>query len=126
MAGHFFFDDGFCDKALPAADLDFLFVRPSRRTFDAALAAFVDVTFCVLRCDSALPAADFEALPTPPEVRVFEAFDAALPDVILPAILLSLLLGKFCGPPTTEKYPRPHACTRFVAPSSWWRQQFSL
>ena len=40
----YFLCEGFCDRALPAAVLDALLVRPSRRTFDAALAAFAEVT----------------------------------------------------------------------------------
>jgi len=35
---------GTCDSALPAAVFDALLVRPSRRTFEAALAAFGLVT----------------------------------------------------------------------------------
>ena len=35
---------GFCERALPAAVLDALLVRPSRRTFEAAFAAFELVT----------------------------------------------------------------------------------
>lgn len=34
-----------CDKALPAAFLELALVRPSRRTDDALLAAFCEVTF---------------------------------------------------------------------------------
>jgi hypothetical protein len=66
-----------------------LLVRPSRKTFDAAFAAFGDVTFVVFLCDRALPAADFDALPVPPDVSVFDAFDAALPDVFFPAMAAS-------------------------------------
>ena len=59
----YFLFDGLCDRALPAADLDFSPVLPSRRTLDAALAAFFEVTlFGALVWDKALPAAvlDFD------------------------------------------------------------------
>ena len=41
----FFFLDGLCERALPAADFDFLLVLPSRRTLEATLAALFEVTF---------------------------------------------------------------------------------
>lgn len=99
MTRHFFLEEGFCDRALPAADFDVLLVRPSRRTWDAALAAFGDVTFVVFRCDKALPAADLDALPVTPDFNVFEALEAALPDVFFPAIGLVLL--------SEGAFPRP-------------------
>ena len=51
------------DSAEPAADFDAVPVRPSRSTFEADVAAFFEVTFCVPVCDSALPAAVLEELP---------------------------------------------------------------
>ncbi len=40
---------GRCESALPAAVFDDFEVRPSRRTFDAAFAAFLLVTLLLLR-----------------------------------------------------------------------------
>lgn len=45
--GSYFFFEGFCERALPAAVLDVLLVRPSLKTFEAAVAAFALVTFFV-------------------------------------------------------------------------------
>ena len=71
---------GVCDNALPAADFEVLLVRPSRRVWEAALAAFLPVCLAgAFRCDIALPAADFEALPVDVLVSVFEALLAAGP-----------------------------------------------
>lgn len=56
-----------------------MLVRPSRRTADAALAAFLPVvSFLVLDCVNALPAADFDALPVSFDDSVFAAACAAL------------------------------------------------
>lgn len=41
----FFLPDGRWERALPAPDFVALLVLPSRRTFEAALAAFLEVTF---------------------------------------------------------------------------------
>ena len=73
-----FFRFGVCDKALPAADLEVLLVRPSRRVVEAAEAAGLLVCLAgVLRWDIALPAADFEDLPVDLVVSVFDALLAA-------------------------------------------------
>jgi hypothetical protein len=90
-----FFALGFCAKALPADDLDALLVRPSRRTFDAALAALSEVVFFgAFVCDSALPAADFDDLPVGVDFRVFEAdFDALFPVTFDLGMLALLGLG---------------------------------
>jgi hypothetical protein len=70
---------GFCANALPAADLESLLVRPSLNTFDAAVAAFAEVTFSgALVCDSVLPAAVFDFWAVLVLVSVFDALDAAL------------------------------------------------
>jgi hypothetical protein len=80
----------FCERALPAADLDAALVRPSRSVFDAAVAALLDVvSFGELRCVSALPAADFEVLLVDGLDKVLEAFEAAALLVCLPAIYAS-------------------------------------
>lgn len=42
---NYFFLEGLCESAEPAAVLEALLVRPSRRTFDAADAALLEVTF---------------------------------------------------------------------------------
>ena len=42
---YFVFLDGVCANALAAAVLEALLVRPSRKTFDAALAARLEVCF---------------------------------------------------------------------------------
>ena len=74
---HFLFDFAWL-KALPAADFDALLVLPSRRTADAAFAAFGDVTrFGALVCDSALPAAVFDFTPVEEERSVFDELRAA-------------------------------------------------
>jgi hypothetical protein len=53
-------------------------VRPSRRVFDAAVAAPADVDLLdALVCDSALAADVLEAAPVDSLRSVFEAFDAA-------------------------------------------------
>ena len=63
---------------LPAADLDVLLVRPSFRTFEAALADFTDVDFLgTLVCDSALPAALFDFELVDLLAKVFDALEAA-------------------------------------------------
>jgi hypothetical protein len=73
------FDLTFCAKAEPAADLDAGLVRPSRRTFEAAVAAFLlVVSLGDLDCVSALPAAVFEVLLVDFERSVFDAAFAAL------------------------------------------------
>jgi hypothetical protein len=80
----------FCERALPAADLDAALVRPPRSVFDAAVAALLEVvSFGELRCVSALPAADFDVLLVDPLDRVLEAFEAAALLVCLPAIYAS-------------------------------------
>jgi hypothetical protein len=51
------------DNALAAADFDALLDRPSRRTFDAAEAAFDEVVFLgAFVCERALAAADLDFL----------------------------------------------------------------
>ena len=72
------------DRALPAADLDVLLVRRSRKVFDAADAAFPPVVFLgALRCESALPAALFDFMLVPFFCNVLEAEDAAFLPVTL-------------------------------------------
>jgi len=62
---------------LAAADFDFALVRPSRNTFEAAVAAFVDVCFLGAEvCDKALPDDDFVAFPVLPDFRFDDAFEA--------------------------------------------------
>jgi hypothetical protein len=80
--------DGFCERALPAADFDAALVRPSRSVLDAALPALAEVDFPgALTWDSALPAAVFDAAPVDLLPKVFEAWDAALfPVVFDPAM----------------------------------------
>ncbi len=73
-----FGDDGFCERALPAADFEVLLVRPSRRVLEAAFAAVDEVVFLgAFVCDSALPAAFFEVELVELLRSVFEALDAA-------------------------------------------------
>lgn len=93
------FEAFFCDRALPAADLEVALVLPSRSVLEAALAAFADVvSLGALVWVSALPAADFDALPVDPLDSVFEALVAA-------ALLVSFfaISGLSCGP--REKEP---------------------
>jgi hypothetical protein len=81
-----------CDNALAAADLDAALVRPSRRTDDAAVAAFDEVVFAgAPDWDNALPAAVFDREPVEMFWSVFEAFEAARPPVILPISYLSCI-----------------------------------
>ena len=80
MFAYFFFFPLFSrwDKALPAAVLETLLVRPSRRTLDAVEAAFAEVVFLgALVWLRALPAAVFEPLPVDLLVMVFDALEAA-------------------------------------------------
>jgi hypothetical protein len=66
------------DKALPAADLEALLVRPSFSTLDAAEAALAEVVFWgALVWLRALPDAVLELLPVDLLVRVFAALKAA-------------------------------------------------
>jgi len=58
--------------------LDFALVRPSRSVFDAAVAAFLEVTFFVFDCANALPAAALDLAPVDGDFRVLEAAVAAL------------------------------------------------
>jgi hypothetical protein len=68
----------FCERALPAADLEVALVRPSLSVLDAADAALLDVVSVgELRCVSALPAADFDDLLVDGLDRVLEAVEAA-------------------------------------------------
>jgi hypothetical protein len=80
-----------CDSALPAADFDVDEVRPSRKTLDAAVAAFFDVVSVLdLLCVNVLPAAIFDAFPVSGERNVLEAaLAAAGPVFLLVAITFS-------------------------------------
>lgn len=62
-------------------------MRPSRKTVDAAVAAFADVALGGATCDNALPAADFDAFPVELLERTEEELFAALLPVIFVAIL---------------------------------------
>lgn len=74
---------------LPAADFDFLLVRPSRRTLDATLAALFEVTFFgALVWDRALPEAVLDLVQVFLLRRVFEALPAALGRVTLGLAIL--------------------------------------
>jgi len=71
--------DGLWERALPAADFDFLLVLPSRRTLDATLAALFDVTFFgAFVWDRALPAEVLDFEPVLLLLSVFDALRAAL------------------------------------------------
>ncbi|HEX6372525.1 MAG TPA: hypothetical protein VF006_26630 [Longimicrobium sp.] len=77
----------FCERALPAADLEVALVWPFRSVCDAAVAALLDVvSFGEPRCVSALPAADFDVLLVDLLDSVSEAFEAAALLVCLLAI----------------------------------------
>jgi hypothetical protein len=93
---YFLLRDGLCESALPAADLDARLVLPSRRTFDAALAAVLEVDLPIVpNCDIALPA---EVLEVGDVDLLRSVADAALaafgPVVFLLAILLLLLVQR--------------------------------
>ena len=65
-------------------------MRPSRKVFEAALAAFFDVTFLgAFVCDKALPAADFELFPVEDFFKVFDALLAAFFPVTLGFAILT-------------------------------------
>ncbi len=83
---YFFLTPCRCDNAEPAALLDAALVRPSCNTFEAAVAAFAEVTFEVCDWDNALPAAVFEFLPVEALSRTFDALWAAFAPVVLPAM----------------------------------------
>ncbi|MBE0548491.1 MAG: hypothetical protein IH627_12770 [Rubrivivax sp.] len=66
--------------------------RPSRRAFEAAVAAVADVTLeGADACDRALPAADLEVVPVDLLPRTLEALVAARGLVILEAMIRSKL-----------------------------------
>jgi hypothetical protein len=68
-----------CESALPAADFDAAEVRPSRSTWDAAVAARAEVRSLFVRlCVSALPAAMREFCPVLLDANTFAAARAAL------------------------------------------------
>jgi hypothetical protein len=76
--------DGLWERALPAPDFDVLLVLPSRKTLEAELAAFPDVTFFgALVWERALPEAVFDFFPVFLLLRVLEALLAALGRVTL-------------------------------------------
>jgi hypothetical protein len=83
MTNYFFFA---CDNAEPAALLEAALVRPSCRTFEAAVAAFAEVTLLLPVWDNVLPAADFEAVPVEELDRTLLAFLAAAVPVTLVAM----------------------------------------
>jgi len=67
-----------CAKALPAAAFEALLVLLSLSTAEAALPAFLDVTFLgALVCDNVLPAAVLDLDPVDLLLRVEDAFCAA-------------------------------------------------
>lgn len=70
------------ERAEAAELFDSGLVRPSRMTFEAADAAFADVTFGGATWESALPAAVLEALPVEGFVKTEEAFDAVFGPVV--------------------------------------------
>ena len=85
----FFLLDGLCERALPAADFDFLLVLPFRRTLEAALAALLEVAFFgALVWEKALPEAVLDFEPVFALRRVFEAFLAAFGLVTLDLAIL--------------------------------------
>lgn len=69
-----------------------LLVLPSPKTFDAAVAAFDDVTFDgALVWDNALPAEVFDFDPVLELVKVFDALEAAFEPVTFDFAILVLL-----------------------------------
>lgn len=92
MINYFFLFAGFCANALPAALFAALLVLPSPKIFEAALAAFDDVTLAgALVCDSALPAAVFDFDPVLALVNVFDALEAAFEPVTFGFAILVFL-----------------------------------
>jgi hypothetical protein len=77
------------ESAEPATDFDAELVRPSRSTFEAAVAAFFDVTFVGLTWASVLPAALFDAFPVEALDKTLDAFLATFGFVVFVAIILS-------------------------------------
>lgn len=78
-----------CASAEPAADFDAALVLPSRRTAEAAVAAFAKVAFGGETCDRELPAALFEALPVDALERTADALRATPELVTFVAIITS-------------------------------------
>jgi hypothetical protein len=66
------------DRADPAALFDEALVRPSRNTFEAAVAAFGEVIFEFPFCANALPAAALDLVPVDGLDNTLEAAVAAL------------------------------------------------
>ena len=82
------------ESALPAADFELVFVRPSRSVSDALDAASDEVSFPgARRCDNALPAPLFESSPVAGSRSVFDAFDAAFDPVCLPFGMVASVVG---------------------------------
>jgi len=85
----FGFDDGRCDRALPAADFDGLDVHRFWSAELAAEEALGDVTLTsALRWDNALPAADFDFEPFALDRNVE---DAARPADVLVTLALAII-----------------------------------
>jgi hypothetical protein len=111
----FFFFCGVWERALPAADFDFLLVRPSLSVFDAAFAAVSDVVFMGFWAwDRALAAAVLDAFAVFELLRVFEAFVAASSPVVFGFAFAMFALRK------VEMRPR----VRFV--ESFWTSSLRM
>lgn len=79
------FAEDFWANVEAAADFEAALVRPSCKTFDAAVAAFADVVFGVLAAwDKALAAAVLEATPVDLLCRTADAFCATVALVVFP------------------------------------------
>jgi hypothetical protein len=87
LLAHFFLMPARWASADPAALLEAALVRPSRKTADAAVAAFADVALGGATCDNALPAADFDAFP----VELLERTEEELFATLLPVIFVAIL-----------------------------------
>lgn len=82
---HRFLPFAACERALAAADLEAVLVRPSRSTLEAALAALDDVVFFGAPVwESALPAVVLDFPPVELLRNVADALDAAFAPVVLP------------------------------------------
>jgi len=89
---YFFPLPNFCANVLPAALFESLLVLPSLKVFEAAAAAFGDVTFAgALVCDNALPAAVFDFEAVLELVKVLDALEAAFEPVTFGFAILVLL-----------------------------------
>jgi hypothetical protein len=105
---HFLF--GRWVSVLAAADFDAELLRPSRRTFDAAVPADEEVTLPACLCASALPDAVFDAAPVLGLRRTPEAFVPTDLEVVSPFFAITFLLWS-----NAKWTPKVGCCRQYAA-----------